>query len=67
MLMAGATTVGVGSAIYYRGPDAITAIHAELAAWLDGHGRTLADITGAAHRECRYATAPSGAPVPAAH
>jgi dihydroorotate dehydrogenase len=31
MLMAGATAVGVGSAVYYRGPAAITAIRDELA------------------------------------
>jgi dihydroorotate dehydrogenase (NAD+) catalytic subunit len=67
MLMAGASAVGVGSAVYYRGPDAITAIKHELAAWLDGHGRTLADVIGAAHRERIYAAAPSGAPVPVAH
>ena len=67
MLMAGATVVGVGSAIYYRGPDAITAIRAELAEWLDSRARTLADITGAAHRERSYTTTPSGAPVPSAH
>jgi len=67
MLMAGATAVGVGSAIYYRGPDAVTAIKDELAAWLDAHGCGLDDIRSAVHRERIYAVSPSGAPVPVAH
>ncbi len=67
MLMAGATAVGVGSAIYYRGPDAVTAIKDELAAWLHGHGCGLDDIRSAAHRERIYAVSPSGAPVPVVH
>ncbi len=68
MIMAGATAVGVGSAVYYRGPDAITAIRAELSAWLDSHDVSdLAAIRGLAHREPIYADVPSGAPVPAAH
>ena len=37
MIMAGATAVGVGSAIYYRGADAIGEIRAEMEAWLDAH------------------------------
>lgn len=68
MLMAGATVVGVGSAVYYRGPDAIAEIRRELADWLDGHG--LADVNhvrGAAHREPLYPVTPTGAPVPQAH
>ncbi len=36
MLMAGATAVGVGSAIYYRGPEAITAIRGGTAGVVDG-------------------------------
>ena len=68
MLMAGATAVGVGSAVYYRGADAITAIRREMAEWLDGHG--IADVNqvrGAAQREPLYPVTPTGAPVPAAH
>ena len=34
MLMAGATVVGVGSAIYQRGADAIQLIRAELQQWM---------------------------------
>jgi dihydroorotate dehydrogenase (NAD+) catalytic subunit len=67
MLMAGATAVGVGSALYYRGAQAIETIVQEMVAWLDQRGRSLADVTGAAHRERIYAAAPSGAPVPQAH
>jgi dihydroorotate dehydrogenase (NAD+) catalytic subunit len=68
MLMAGATAVGVGSAIYYRGPAAITAIRDELAAWLNAHGvPQVQDLSGRAHHEPLYSTAPTGAPAPAAH
>ena len=67
MLMAGATAVGVGSAVYYRGPDAIGAIRDELQQWLDAHSCSLEDVRGAVHRERIYAAAPSGAPVPATH
>ena len=67
MLMAGATTVGVGSAVYYRGADAIAAIHGELQCWLDDHACSIEEIRGAVHRERIYAVSPSSAPVPAAH
>jgi dihydroorotate dehydrogenase (NAD+) catalytic subunit len=67
MLMAGATAVGVGSAIYYRGAEAIAAIRMELEGWLTAHGTNLDSIRGAVHCERIYATAPSGAPVPAVH
>lgn len=68
MIMAGATAAGVGSAIYYRGADAIEAILTEMDAWLAAHAVTdLAALVGLAHREPVYATAPTGAPIPAAH
>lgn len=67
MLMAGATAVGVGSAVYYRGADAISAIREEMQQWLDAHSCGLEDVRGAVHRERIYASAPSSAPVPAAH
>ncbi len=38
MLMAGATVVGVGSAVWYRGVDAFGRINAELAAFMAQHG-----------------------------
>jgi dihydroorotate dehydrogenase (NAD+) catalytic subunit len=68
MIMAGATLVGVGSAVYYRGPDAIQAICQEVAAWLDAHGvDDLASLRGLAHCEPAYPLAPTGAPIPVAH
>ena len=44
MLMAGATVVGVGSAVYYRGPQAITTIVAEMVAWLESHQRADLEV-----------------------
>ena len=68
MLMAGATAVGVGSAIYYRGPDAIAQIRAELDGWLDAHGiDDVGAIRNLVHRERIYPVAPTGAPIPSAH
>ena len=68
MIRAGATLVGVGSAIYYRGPNAIREIRAELDAWLQSHGiNDLAEIRGRAHRAPIYPSVPTGAPVPHAH
>lgn len=68
MLMAGATAVGVGSAIYYRGADALGELVAELDAWLDAHAvADVGGIRGAAHVEPDFAVEPSGAPIPAAH
>jgi dihydroorotate dehydrogenase (NAD+) catalytic subunit len=68
MLMAGATAVGVGSAIYYRGPDAISQIRDEMAAWLAAHDiDDVNQVRGWAHREPIFPVTPTGAPVPAAH
>jgi dihydroorotate dehydrogenase (NAD+) catalytic subunit len=68
MVMAGATLVGIGSAIYYRGPNAICEIRKEFNAWLETHGiNDLAEICGRAHHPPIYASTPSGAPVPHAH
>lgn len=68
MLMAGASAVGVGSAIYYRGATAITAICDELAEWLGAHRIAhVADICNRAHREPVYASTPAGPPIPVAH
>ncbi len=65
MLMAGATAVGVGSALYYGGVTALTQIRDEMTAWLVAHGHAdLAAIRGAAHREPVYLSTPTGAPVP---
>lgn len=68
MVMAGATLVGIGTAIYYRGSGAIEEIKREMATWLDAHGiEDLAAIRGCAHCEPKYDLEPTGAPVPAAH
>lgn len=68
MVMAGATLVGVGSAIYYRGQHAISEIRSEFDQWLRQHGiQDLAEIRGTAHRAPLYSTVPTGAPVPHAH
>lgn len=68
MLMAGATAVGVGSAIYYRGVDAISEIKEEMESWMVERGIHSPDeIRGLAHAEPAYTTSPSGAPVPAIH
>ena len=68
MLMAGATAVGVGSALYYGGITALTQIRDEMTAWLAAHGHVDLDaIRNAAHREPVYLSTPTGAPVPVAH
>lgn len=68
MIMAGATLVGVGSAIYYRGPNAICEIRTEFDAWLHSHNISdLAEIRGRAHRSPIYTSVPTGAPIPHAH
>jgi len=55
MLMAGATAVGVGSAVWQRGPEALGAIAAELAAFMVAEGyATLADLRGLALSERRW-------------
>lgn len=68
MLMAGATLVGVGSAVHYRGPEAFTLIKQEMSAWLDAHGYDdLEAIHGLAHREPTFSTFPSLPPIPQTH
>lgn len=51
MVMAGATAVGVGSAIYWRGPELFGELLAEVQEFLTSHGYGgLAEIRGLAHR-----------------
>jgi len=64
MISAGATAVGVGSAVYYEGVGAFTAILSELAEWLEGHELTLDEIRGRAHREMTWPEPATPAPVP---
>jgi dihydroorotate dehydrogenase (NAD+) catalytic subunit len=62
MLMAGASAVGVGSAIAVRGETAIECILAELAAWMESHGfGCVSEVRGAAHR-CPEQPTPSRLP-----
>ena len=50
MIMAGATLVGVGSAVYERGPEVFGVIRQEMKEWMADHGvRTLDEIRGIAH------------------
>jgi dihydroorotate dehydrogenase (NAD+) catalytic subunit len=51
MVMAGATAVGVGSAVWYRGVGALGGIGEELAAFMRSEGyTTLEEMRGIAHR-----------------
>jgi dihydroorotate dehydrogenase (NAD+) catalytic subunit len=68
MLMAGATAVGVGSLIYYRGVSGIATLVEETRTWLEQHEvSTVGDLRGMAHRTPVFSTAPAGAPIPTAH
>ncbi|MFH1393356.1 MAG: dihydroorotate dehydrogenase [Candidatus Micrarchaeota archaeon] len=50
MIMAGAQLVGVGTAVYYRGPEAFSQIDAEMREWMEERGyRRTYEILGAAH------------------
>ena len=50
MIMAGASLVGIGSAVYERGPEAFAQIRDEMAAWMMDHGiGSLYEIRGRAH------------------
>ncbi|MCB9149343.1 MAG: dihydroorotate dehydrogenase [Caldilineaceae bacterium] len=68
MLMAGADAVGVGSAIYYRGPNALQQLVNEMESWAHAHGiGCWAEVRGLAHRELTYSENASAPPVPSAH
>jgi len=49
MIMAGASLVGIGSAVHYRGINVFQEVNNELEAWLRDHDTTMEDIQGAAH------------------
>ncbi|MFN2202665.1 MAG: dihydroorotate dehydrogenase [Caldilineaceae bacterium] len=68
MIMAGATVVGVGSAVYTRGASAIHEICVELDSWLAVHGVDgIQSLRGAAHERIHYDASPSSPPVPPVH
>ncbi len=67
-ILAGATTVGVGSAIYYRGPEAGKQILDEMASWMEDHGvRSVEQLRGRAHKRSIFVESPSRPPVPSTH
>jgi dihydroorotate dehydrogenase (NAD+) catalytic subunit len=50
MVMAGAALVGVGSAVYWHGPQVFAAIKQEMRDWMAEHQvSSLDEIRGAAH------------------
>jgi dihydroorotate dehydrogenase (NAD+) catalytic subunit len=50
MIAAGAALVGVGSAVYGRGPEVFDQIRDEMLAWMAAHGvNSLHDFRGCAH------------------
>ncbi len=65
MLAAGATAVGVGSAVFYRGERAFPLIRDELVEWMTNHGvSSLHLMVGRAHRPARTAPVTGLPPVP---
>jgi len=51
IIMAGASLVGIGSAVRYRGIDVFQKVTLEMETWLKGHDLSMEEIIGAAHRE----------------
>lgn len=49
MMMAGASLVGIGSAIYSEGIDVFNKVNKEVDGWLKSHKKKLSDIIGVAH------------------
>lgn len=50
IIMAGATAVGIGSGIYYRGIDIFKNVCSEISEWMEKNGyKNLKDIRGMAH------------------
>jgi dihydroorotate dehydrogenase (NAD+) catalytic subunit len=50
MFMAGASAVGVGSAVYYRGPKVFSKISNEISEWMESHDySSIKELVGAAH------------------
>jgi dihydroorotate dehydrogenase (NAD+) catalytic subunit len=51
IIMAGATLVGIGTAVRYRGISVFDKVTNEISDWLSAHDTTMEEIRGAAHRE----------------
>jgi dihydroorotate dehydrogenase (NAD+) catalytic subunit len=65
MIMAGAAAVGVGSALVYRGEDALSLILEEFSLWMEVRGfQSLEEIRGAARRNRKWGRPSNPPPVP---
>ena len=64
LISAGATAVGIGSAVYAHGPGLFATVRDDLAAWLTDHDLTLDAARGRAHRRPTWAEAPTPPPIP---
>ena len=54
MMMAGASWVSIGTAVYYRGPEAFRFIADEMKVWLDMYDyKDVKGIVGVVHEEVR--------------
>ncbi|MDA3918235.1 MAG: dihydroorotate dehydrogenase [Deltaproteobacteria bacterium] len=51
MIMAGASLVGIGSAVRYRGIDVFAKVAKEMNSWLSDHNLSMEDIKGVAHKK----------------
>jgi dihydroorotate dehydrogenase (NAD+) catalytic subunit len=51
IIMAGATLVGIGTAVRYRGITVFDKVNKEIDQWLAAHDTTMEEIRGSAHRE----------------
>lgn len=52
MIMAGASAVGIGSAVYYRGVDVFSKVNKEIEEFMKKEGyRSIKDMTGLAHKD----------------
>ncbi len=51
MIMAGASLVGIGSAVRYRGINVFQKVALEMETWLSNHNCRIEDIKGAAHKD----------------
>ena len=51
MIMAGASLVGIGTAVRQRGIDVFSKVTKEMNSWLSDHNLTMEDIKGAAHKK----------------
>jgi len=51
MIMAGASLVGIGTAVRQRGIDVFAKVTKEMNSWLSDHNLSMEDIKGAAHKK----------------